>query len=143
MPQPVQRDVYFSRPLTNVSIAYAQNLDLFIADRVFPVVDVLQQGGLYYKYKREDWFRSVAQERAPATESAGGGYEYDRDDYFCRVYAVHKDVDDQTRANAESVFPRSPLFDDRPHRSIPALRQSTRTVRFFCGNYRQIVGNYQ
>lgn len=106
MPQPVQRDVYFSRPLTNLSIAYQQDASDFIADRVFPVVDVAVQGGLYYVYKREDWFKTIAEERAPASPSAGGGYEYDTAEYFARVYAVHKDVDDQTRANAESVFPQ-------------------------------------
>ena len=104
MPQPNSRDVYTNRPLTNISVAFQQAQTNFVADVVFPQVPVARQGDLYYKYKRDDWFRSQAGVRAPATESPGGGWEIESDEYFAHVYAVHKDVDDQTRANAESMF---------------------------------------
>ena len=41
----------------------------------FPVVPVQKQGDLYWKYDKGDWFRGQAELRAPATESAGGGWE--------------------------------------------------------------------
>lgn len=104
MPQPNSRDLFVSRPLTNVSVAYQQNPNQFIAGLVFPMVPVQRQGDLFYKYNKGDWFRSEAQLRAPATESAGAGWDVSQDTYFANVYAVHKDVDDQTRANADSVF---------------------------------------
>lgn len=104
MPQPNSRDLYVSRPLTNILVAYQQNPNQFIADAVFPVVPVQRQGDLFYKYNKGDWFRTEAEKRAPATESAGAGWEVSQDTYFAHVYAVHKDVDDQTRANADSVF---------------------------------------
>lgn len=104
MPQPNSRELYVNRPLTNISIAHQQGQQAFVAGVVFPQVPVQRQGDLYYRYKRDDWFRSQAGLRAPATESAGGGWEVDTDSYFAAVYAVHKDVDDQTRANADSVF---------------------------------------
>jgi hypothetical protein len=95
-----------SSPLTQISVAYQQGVEArrFIADQVFPVVPVARQGDLYYKYNKGDWFRSVAGVRAPATESVGAGWEVTTDSYFAPVYAVHKDVDDQTRANADNVF---------------------------------------
>lgn len=102
--RPDRSALHVSQPLTNVSVAYAQNANMFIADKVFPVVGVSKQGDLYYKYSKGDWFRGVAEERAPATESAGGGWEVTTDSYFAKVFAVHKDVDDQTRANADSQF---------------------------------------
>jgi hypothetical protein len=40
--------------------------------------------------------------RGPGTESAGGGYAISNANYFCDVYALHKDVDDDTRGNADS-----------------------------------------
>jgi hypothetical protein len=104
MPQPTYRDVYVNRPLTNLSIAYQQEQRNYIADAVFPQVPVNRQGDLYYIYKMDDWFRSQAGVRAPATESAGAGWDITTGQYYCSVYSVHKDIDDQTRANADTVF---------------------------------------
>lgn len=97
--QPTPGSLYISRPLTNVSVAYQQRQP-YIASQVFPIVPVQQQGALYWKYNKGDWFRGQAGLRAPATESTGGGWNVDTSTYFCHVYAVHKDLDDQTRANA-------------------------------------------
>lgn len=101
MPQPTSSDVYVDVPLTDISVAYIQAADSFVADQVFPMIPVERQGGLYLSYDRSYWFRDSAKERALATESAGDGYTVDfQNPYFCRVYALHKDIDDQTRANA-------------------------------------------
>lgn len=43
-------------------------------------------------------------EASPGTESAGVGWNYTTDSYFAHVYAVHRDLDDQVRANADSNF---------------------------------------
>jgi hypothetical protein len=96
-------------PLTNISVAYIQREDRFIADKVFPVVPSDKQSNRYFTYDKSYWFRTQAQERAPSTESAGSGWAVDSTPtYFCRVFAVHKDVDDQTRANTDT-----PLDMDR------------------------------
>jgi hypothetical protein len=104
MPSPSQSDLHISAPLTNVSIAYMQSSDAFIADKVFPKVPVMKQSDLYWKYSKSDWRRTDVQRRAPSTESPGVGWNMDTDQYFCHVYAVHKDIDDQIRANADSNF---------------------------------------
>lgn len=98
--QPAGSELYISAPLTNVSVAYQQDMRQFVADQVFPMVGVELQGGMYWEYLMDDWTRTVADERAPATESAGGGWEVKTEPYFARVYAVHKDIDGQTRTNA-------------------------------------------
>jgi len=105
MPEPAIQDVHIDSALTNIAVAYMQEASGFIADKVFPVVPVQKQSDRYFVYNKGDWFRIVAQERAPATESAGGGWRIDNTPtYYCRLYAVHKDVDDMTRANADSVI---------------------------------------
>ena len=44
-------------------------------------------------------------ERAPATESAGGGYSLDNTPtYFATRYSFHKDIPDEVRANADAVL---------------------------------------
>lgn len=102
MPQPTRSDVHVNRPLTNISVAYIQRAQDFIADKVFPIVPVMKQSDRYFVYDKAYWFAAGAQKRAPATESAGGGFSIDNTPtYFCDVWAWHKDVDDQTRANAD------------------------------------------
>jgi hypothetical protein len=101
---PTGSELHVSQPLTNVSIAYMQSADAYIADKVFPKVPVRKQGDLYWKYSKSDWRRTDVQKRAPSTESPGVGFKRTTDTYYCHVYAVHKDIDDQDRANADSVF---------------------------------------
>lgn len=104
MPSPSQSDLHVNVPLTNVSIAYMQSSDAYIADKVFPKVPVKKQSDLYWKYSKSDWRRTDVERRAPSTESKGVGWNMDTDQYFAHVYAVHKDIDDQIRANADSNF---------------------------------------
>jgi Phage major capsid protein E len=104
MPNPAQSDLHVNVPLTNVSVAYIQSPSEYIANKVFPQVPVQKQSDLYWKYSKSDWRRTDVQRRAPGTESPGVGWKFDTDSYFCHVYAVHKDIDDQVRANADSNF---------------------------------------
>ena len=111
MPQPTLSDVHVNRPLTNISVAYSQEAAgvEFVADRAFPAIPVESKSDLYYTYKRADFNRDEMQLRAIATESAGSGYGLDSTGtYNCNVWALHKDVDDQIRANSDS-----PLSPDR------------------------------
>lgn len=102
MGQPTQSSVHVDVPLTNLSTAYLQSQDAFIASKVFPIVPVQKQTDKFYTYTKNDWFRDEAQLRADATESAGSGYGLSTSTYSCDVYAMHKDIGYQTRANADS-----------------------------------------
>jgi len=105
MPLPTPRDVHVDAPLTNVSVAFLQNASNFVARSVFPIVGSSKQSNRYYTYDRGDFNRDEAQKRAPATESAGGGYRIDNTpSFFCDVYAFHKDLDWQTDANADEIL---------------------------------------
>jgi hypothetical protein len=102
MPQPNVQNVHIDAILTNISVAYLQNTDNFIADKVFPVIPVDKKSNLYFKYTKDDWFRDEAQRRADGTVSAGSGYGLTTDTYMADVWAFHKDIGDQTRANADN-----------------------------------------
>lgn len=104
MPAPTQSDLHVNVPLTNVSIAYLQQSSAYISDKIFPKVPVKKQSDLYWKYSKSDWRRTDVARRAPSTESPGVGWNMDTDQYFAHVYAVHKDIDDQLRSNADSNF---------------------------------------
>ena len=105
MPQPTLSDVHVNSPLTDISVAFIQESRNYIAPKVFPVVPVSKQADRYFKYNRTDFLRQVAQMRAPGTESAGGGMRLDNTpSYYCDMYAVHKDIPDQLKANADAAL---------------------------------------
>ena len=108
MPQPTQSQVHIDAILTNISVAYIQEQNRFIASQVFPQVPVQKQSDKYFVYTKNDWFRDEAEVRADATESAGSGYNLDTATYSADVYAFHKDIGDQVRANFDN-----PLDPDR------------------------------
>lgn len=100
---PTPGDVHVNRPLTNMSIAYLQGQTRFVAAEVFPVVPVQKQSDRYFVYDKGDLMRDEAMPRAPGTESAGMDYDIDNTPtYSCVKYALHKDVDDDTVANADA-----------------------------------------
>ena len=102
MPQPTASDVHVNRPLTNVSIAFRQERKDFVADEVFPSVPVEKQSDLYFTYDRSYFYRNEMKPRAPSTESEGSGWAVATDSYACTVDALHKDIDDQIRANSDA-----------------------------------------
>jgi hypothetical protein len=104
MPQPTYGDVHVSAALTDVSVAYVQSNDKYIADKVFPMVPVTHQADKYFIFTKGDWFRDEAQKRADGTESAGGGFNLTTDAYSADVWAFHKDIGDQTRSNADPAI---------------------------------------
>jgi hypothetical protein len=130
MPQPTSSQVHVDAILTNISVAYMQQADNFIATKVFPVVPVSKQSDKFFTYTKNDWFRDEAQRRADATESAGGGYNLSTDSYQADVYAFHKDIGDQTRANADA-----PINVDREAAEFVTGRMLLKMETQFVSNF--------
>lgn len=130
MPQPTRGDVHVNRPLSNISIAYLQRAESFVAPLVFPNVPVMKQSDSYYTYDRSDFFRATAQKRAPGTESAGSGWDVTTETYSADVWAVHKDIDDQVRANADD-----PLNMDRDAAEWVTHQMLIRRDKEWASNY--------
>lgn len=104
MTQPTNAAVHVDSALTNISVAFLQNASHFVAGRVFPNVPVQKQSDRYFVFDRGYFNRDEAKVRAPGTESAGAGYELDNTPtYFADVWAIHHDVADQVRANADAA----------------------------------------
>jgi hypothetical protein len=102
---PTAGDVHVNTPLTNISIAYLQNMANFVSAKVFPNIPVTKQSDRYFTYDRGEFNRDEMEKRAPGTESAGGSYTLDNTPtYYADVYAFHKDIPDQIRANSDSVL---------------------------------------
>lgn len=133
MPQPTRSDVHVNAPLTMISIAFIQRAQDFVADKCFPIVPVMKQSDRYFVYTQDYWFRTAAQKRAVASESAGSGFRINNTPtYFCDVWAVHQDVDDQTRSNADT-----PLNMDRDATMFVSQQLLLRRELEFVLNYIQ------
>jgi hypothetical protein len=130
MPEPTYGDVHVQAALTAISVAYLQSEDHYIADKVFPVVPVVHQADKYFVYTKDDYFRDEAQLRADATESAGSGFNMQTKSYSAGVWAIHKDVGDQTRRNAD------PAVDiDVASTKFVMQRMLIRRDRFFAATF--------
>jgi hypothetical protein len=104
-----------------MSVAYMQKAENFIADKVFPVVPVDKQSDKYFSYDKNDWLRDEARLRTDGTESVGSGYNISTESYYADVFAIHKDIGDQTRANADA-----PINVDREAAEFVTHRLLTR-----------------
>lgn len=103
MTKPTRTQVHADKPLTDLSVAYVQSADGFVADKVFPIVPSEHQSDEFYVFDMGDFNRDEAKDRAPATESAGGGFTLTTDNYKCVVKAFHKDLPWQHLKNADKA----------------------------------------
>lgn len=99
---PTKSQAHIDKALTNISVAYMQDEMSFIADKVFPKISVKKQSDVYFIYNKGDFFRDEARVRGGASESVGGEYGVEASDpYYAKVWAFHKDVTEQERANSD------------------------------------------
>ena len=105
MPLLTPSQVHIDQPLSNLTLAYAQEQTNFIADKVFPTVGVQRQSDKYYIYDRANMNRAGdVQKLAPRTEVNRIGMTISNDSYFADVYGLGMDFDEQTLANEDSVL---------------------------------------
>ena len=128
--QPSRSDVHVDAPLSSVSVAFIQRAETFVADRAFPRLGVAKQSDKYFTYDRGYFNRAEMKKRAPGTESAGATYAIGQDSYSCDVWALHRDVADQIRANADS-----PISLDREATELLTLQGLLRKEKEWASQY--------
>ena len=105
MPLLTPSQVHIDQPLSNLTLAYAQEQTNFIADKVFPTVGVQRQSDKYYIYDRANMNRTGdVQKLAPRTEVNRIGMTISNDSYFADVYGLGMDFDEQTLANQDAML---------------------------------------
>ena len=101
MPNPTHSDLHVSAALTDISVAFSNEDNASVYDRMFPVVPVTKQSDKYFTYDKQDWLRSDARRRAPGAEIAIGGWRISTDSYFAERHGIGHDISDPERANAD------------------------------------------
>jgi hypothetical protein len=97
--------VHIDAPLTNLTIAFLQDANGFIADRVFPKVSVAKKTDKYYIYNRADFNRvGQVQPRAPRTQAPRVGMSLSQDTYSAEVFSLATDFDFDTLANEDAAL---------------------------------------
>lgn len=97
--------VHLDVPLSNLTLAYMQSEAGFLATQVFPTVSVSKQSDKYYIYDRAQFNRSGNRQKlAPRTAPEKIGMSLSNSSYFCDVYGLGTDFDDQTLANEDAVL---------------------------------------
>lgn len=105
MPMLTPNSVHLDQPLTNLTLAFAQDQSNFIADKVFPVVGVDRQSDKFYIYDRDNMNRSGdVKALAPRTEVNRIGMTISNSSYFAEVYGLGMDFDQQTLANEDAAL---------------------------------------
>lgn len=129
--QPSRGDMHVDSMLTNLSVAFMQEEEGFIADQAFPVVPVQKRSDRYFMYLRDEFNRDEMTKRAPGTESAGGTYTIDNTpSYYCDEWGFHRDVPDGIRDNADE-----PLNLDREADAYLSYKALLRKEVLFASTY--------
>lgn len=105
MPEPVGSDLHVDALMSNLLLAYMNMPSAWIADLIFPEVPVAKQSDLIAEIRKSDFFRDVAELRAPGTRVRASGFGTKKDKtYFCKNYAAAITIDDETRDNQDDPF---------------------------------------
>ncbi len=100
MAQPTQSEVQVVDPvLTNMLVGYKQADDRFVADRVFPVVQIDKQSFTYYSFTKKYFFLDELKGRTPGAEYARGGYGIGSATGYANTWGLEHVIPDEVRAN--------------------------------------------
>jgi hypothetical protein len=97
--------VHIDQALTNLTIAFLQDQNNFIADRVFPRVPVDKKSNKYFIYDRADFNRvDQVKKRSAGTKANTIGMKLSQDNYFAEVFGIAMDFDFETLANEDAAL---------------------------------------
>ena len=114
MPVPTKGMIHVDPVMTQAASAWfigeALGGNYFSAEKLFPMVNVSEISAELFRYDRRDLFRTHdVRPRAPAVESEGSGWRMlNRGHYFCKEWALHKDIGDE-----EPAYATAPINLDR------------------------------
>src|SRR5437868_14436834 len=98
MPSAEARDFHVDQLATNLLVGYRPT-DL-IADKIFPVVPVQKQTGLFAKIDKSNWIRVDDTLRAPRTAAQRGSDTLGPGQHLCQNCAFATEVDGEPTAHA-------------------------------------------
>lgn len=95
-------DLYVNPVLNVFSVAYLQNEDAFIADKVFPVIGSPKPTGVYYTFPKGTFFRTDVERRSPGTPAPRTSWRPDKKTFGTEVFHIAEDLYEEDMAAADS-----------------------------------------
>lgn len=128
--QPNKQTVHIDGPLTNMSVAYMQRTDEFIAGKIAPIIPVEKASDLYFEFPKDAWYRDDAKPRAVGTKASSSGYDVVTGNYSCKEFAHRHPIYDRVKANADN-----PLNLERSGVNFVTRNMLQRFERLFTTTY--------
>ena len=100
--QPTYTEVHIDAPLTNLSVAFAQAADRFLAGQVFPRVPVMKKSDKFFTFDRAYFLSDHTQKRAIGAVAARSGFTVSSDSYEVERLALGTAIPDGLRDNADT-----------------------------------------
>ena len=102
MAPPISSQYHVDMLLTNLSVAFLNEMTAYVASKVFPTLPVNKQSDRYVTFPISSFLRARAQKRNLAEESAGSGYDIvNTNTYYADEWAIHHDIPDQERTQSD------------------------------------------
>lgn len=98
---PTGSDVHVDTALSEIAIAY-KTKD-FIADQVFPLVDVDKQSDKYYVWDKGSWLSNQVEKRTPGDTYPEGRIKLSTDEFYCDIYHLGYAIPDEDVKNADQA----------------------------------------
>lgn len=95
-------ELFIDTWLTNLSVDFLSGSDMFISDKVFPIVPVLRESGKYIIWDRGSFLRDELRERPLGGRADVADWSKSEDTYRVVERALAHKLDDRQRANADS-----------------------------------------
>lgn len=96
------KQMHIDKMLSEFAVNYKP--EGFIADTIFPTVNVQKQSDLYATFSRADKLRSENDKRAPGTEARRIDLQIGSGTYYANNYALKYGVTIEDKANADPMF---------------------------------------
>lgn len=96
--------VHIDYALTNFSLAYMQDQNAFVADKVFPIVPVDHQTNKYFTYPKDTFLRAGGAVTPFGLEAPQTGFTVSTDSYSALVWRWATKITPDVRANADTAL---------------------------------------
>lgn len=101
MGNPTTSDVHIDQALSEIAIAYKNKT--FIADQVFPIVEVDKQSDKYFIWDKGSFLTNQVEERTPGDIYPEGRIKLSNDNYFAQLYHLGYRIPDENKMNQDAA----------------------------------------
>lgn len=125
------RDIIVDAPLTNMTIAYLQDQNAFVADKIFPRIDVPFIRGTYFTFDKHTFMSNNASTWKPGTAMNVTRLDVDHNNvYRCDYHAVGFQLPEDLQ-NATKPLDMTNAASEVVARNLLLDREMTFVVRYF------------